>query len=145
MTISPDDAADAALAYALWDSEHTVRMRADAIEEYIARAKSQRHWLKVHGYEVVAVEEIERLREHVAQCPEHPMAACVKALQFYQDEWIARATACPREEPTDALIQDAGDRARAALANATGGNRPNAANESEPPCYGASAPRIRIK
>lgn len=57
MTISPDDAADAALAYALWDSEHTVRMRADAIEEYLARARSARHWLKVHGHEVVAIDD----------------------------------------------------------------------------------------
>lgn len=50
--IAPDDAADAALAYALWDSENTVRMKAECIQEHIARAKAVRHWLKLHGHDV---------------------------------------------------------------------------------------------
>lgn len=51
---TPDEAADAALAYALWDSENTVRMPAPCIQEHIARAQSVRHWLRLHGHEVRA-------------------------------------------------------------------------------------------
>lgn len=54
---TPDEAADAALAYALWDSENTVRMRADCIQEHIDRARSVRHWLRVHGHDVCTAGE----------------------------------------------------------------------------------------
>lgn len=47
-----DEAATAALAYALWDAENTVRMPAGQIEPHIERAKSVRHWLRVHGHDV---------------------------------------------------------------------------------------------
>lgn len=50
--IDPDDAADAALAYALWDSENSTRMAASAINEHIDRARLVRHWLRVHGHDV---------------------------------------------------------------------------------------------
>lgn len=47
-----DEAADAALAYALWDAENTVRMRADCIEEHLQRAREVCRWLRVHGHDV---------------------------------------------------------------------------------------------
>lgn len=49
---SANEAATAALAYALWDAENSVRMPADQIEAHIERAKSVRHWLRVHGHDV---------------------------------------------------------------------------------------------
>jgi hypothetical protein len=54
LAIDPDDAADAALAYAIWDAENSTRMQANCIQEHIARAKAVRYWLKVHGHDVVA-------------------------------------------------------------------------------------------
>lgn len=56
--IDPSDAAEAALAYALWDSENTTRMKAECIQEHIARAKAVQYWLKVHGHKIVADGEL---------------------------------------------------------------------------------------
>jgi hypothetical protein len=50
------DAADLALAYALWDSENTTWMAADRINEYVDRARSVRHWLRVHRHDVLKLE-----------------------------------------------------------------------------------------
>lgn len=45
------DPRDAALAYAIWDSENSVKMvHSDDIERHMAQAKSVRYWLEVHGY-----------------------------------------------------------------------------------------------
>lgn len=52
-----DVAADAALAYALWDSENTVRMQAECIQGHVIRAQSVRHWLRLHGHDVFANEK----------------------------------------------------------------------------------------
>lgn len=60
--VTQDAAANAALAYAIWDSENTVRMKAEAIQEYIARAESVRHWLKLHEYTIIGIAELESLR-----------------------------------------------------------------------------------
>lgn len=51
------EAAEAALAYAIWDSENSVRMRADAIEEHLERARAVIRWLGVHGHKVVGLTE----------------------------------------------------------------------------------------
>lgn len=48
------DHPEAALAYALWDSENTTRMDPNCIQEHIERAQSVMHWLGVHGCEVVS-------------------------------------------------------------------------------------------
>lgn len=40
------------------------------------------------------------------------LAEARKVIEFYRDEWIARPTAVPIEEPTDALMDDAGKKAR---------------------------------
>lgn len=46
--------ADYALAYALWDSENSVRMvKPDDANEHIARAKTVRYFLKLHRYRIV--------------------------------------------------------------------------------------------
>lgn len=44
--------AAAALAYAIWDAENTVRMHADCFVEYLERAESIVRWLAVHHYQV---------------------------------------------------------------------------------------------
>jgi hypothetical protein len=47
------DPADAALAYAIWDSENTVRLEyPEDFEQHLARARSIRHWLRVHKHDV---------------------------------------------------------------------------------------------
>lgn len=52
MKVSRDAAAEAALAYAIWDAENSTRMDARQIDGYIARARLVLHWLDVHGHEV---------------------------------------------------------------------------------------------
>jgi hypothetical protein len=49
------DHAQAALAYALWDSENSIRMRADCLQEHLARASEVIRWLRIHGCEVVPI------------------------------------------------------------------------------------------
>lgn len=50
---SPEVAAEAALAYAIWDSENSTRIEAQSIQEHLARASSVIHWLEVHGHKIV--------------------------------------------------------------------------------------------
>ncbi len=52
-TVPPSEQARAALAYALWDSENSIRMRADCIDEHLERADRVLHWLQLHGCKVV--------------------------------------------------------------------------------------------
>jgi hypothetical protein len=54
---TPDEAADAALAYAIWDSENSIRMKADCINEHLERARTVRHWLRLHGHDIRPVGE----------------------------------------------------------------------------------------
>lgn len=51
---TPETSAEAALAYAIWDSENTIRMKAECIQEHLARASSVIHWLRVHEHKIVS-------------------------------------------------------------------------------------------
>lgn len=53
MTIQNGHPGDAALAYAIWDSENTIRMKAGCIQEHIDRARSVIYWLNIHGFDIV--------------------------------------------------------------------------------------------
>lgn len=52
--IDRDAAADAALAYALWDAEHTTKMDPMRSEEYVTRARVVRVWLRTNGHDARA-------------------------------------------------------------------------------------------
>lgn len=47
-------AADAALAYALWDAENTTKMDPLRTNEFIQKARVVREWLRTNGHDVVA-------------------------------------------------------------------------------------------
>lgn len=47
-----DEAADHALAYSLFMSENLGHMMPERLNEFVDRARSVRHWLRVHGHDV---------------------------------------------------------------------------------------------
>lgn len=49
---TPEEAATAALAYAIWDSENSTKMNPACIDEHLERARAILYWLKVHGHAV---------------------------------------------------------------------------------------------
>jgi hypothetical protein len=50
------DAPTIALAYALWDSRHSVRLEhPEDVADHEAEAREVRRWLKVHGYDLKRV------------------------------------------------------------------------------------------
>lgn len=45
--------AECALAYALWDANHSVKMvEPEDVESYIQKARAVMHWLRIHGASV---------------------------------------------------------------------------------------------
>ncbi len=60
-----EDAADAALAYAIWDYENSVRMPGDEAVQTVqlSRARALRRWLRLHGHDVTPIEAARELKE----------------------------------------------------------------------------------
>lgn len=89
--VADDDTATVALAYALWDSENSCRMAANEIESHIQRAKSVRHWLRVHRHEVTRTALATRLKVERAELIEALSPFRIHGQQIAKDYDRARA------------------------------------------------------